>query len=147
MSADALEFINLPPEPEDEATPRCVVRIKTAYWHSPRGIHMRKDITYLRRLCSGFNILEEDAANIGADVWENIDHKLDELTDGIYEVTTCNHSHCTETGYLDAWDLRFTRIEFHGPPLWMFLRFGKPSASNALLPPPEPQPESDNAQT
>jgi hypothetical protein len=84
----------------------CVVRLSTSYWQSARGIHQRKDLTYLRRQCQGFNILEEEAANVGApDAVANIIN-LDGCADGVYQVVICNAGIDFETGQVDSWDLK-----------------------------------------
>ena len=67
---------------------------------------MRTDLTFMKRLCMNFNILEEDCMNVGAkDVLPRI-LNLDEIEDGLYEVTTCNESHDHETGCIEDYDYR-----------------------------------------
>lgn len=90
------------------AQPRhiCVVRLTTSYWASARGIHQRKDLTYLRRQCQGLNILEEDVANIGAYDAATSIINLDTCPDGVYQVVTCNEHTDWESGRDDSWDLK-----------------------------------------
>lgn len=84
----------------------CVVRLSTSYWTSARGMHQRKDLTYLRRQCQGFNILEEEAANVGApDAVANIIN-IDACDDGVYQVVSCNEDVDFETGQVDSWNLK-----------------------------------------
>ena len=63
---------------------QCVVRLRTTAWRDKNGLHLKKSLTFLRRQCIGFNILEEDAGAIGAEeVLPKIEN-LDECKDGIY---------------------------------------------------------------
>jgi hypothetical protein len=88
--------------PED----RCIVRISTSCWKDKRGIHVRKDINYLRKLCLGYNILEEDCDNLYLS--EIVDRILNlyAVEDGVFEVITCNVSTDYETGYIDGYDYK-----------------------------------------
>ena len=87
----------------------CVVRLKTSTWSDKRGVYLKKSITYLRRLSKGYLILEEDTKNIGTEVIEDIIN-LDECSDGVYEVATCNEQYDWETGYIDSYDYKLVRI-------------------------------------
>jgi hypothetical protein len=90
--------------PVERNVNRCVVRVKTTTWADRRGLHTKKSLTFLRRQCEGFNLLEEDAEAIGAeDVVPRI-MNLDECEDGIYDVVTCNESRDYETGHIDDYD-------------------------------------------
>ncbi len=94
----------LPVTEETDKGCRSVVRLKTSYWTSDRGLHMRRDLVRMKRLSWDYQILEEDAANFGADhVWERITN-LDECKDGLYTIDLCNQSHDWESGYLDDYD-------------------------------------------
>lgn len=84
----------------------CVVRLKTTTWADARGLHIRKDLMFLRRQCVGWNILEEDAGMIGADEVVPRIVNLDECSDGIYEAVACNESHDYETGHVDDYDYK-----------------------------------------
>jgi hypothetical protein len=69
---------------------RCIVRLTTSIWSDKRGLHIKKDINYLNKLCIDFNILKEDSLMIGAnDVVSKIIN-LDECKDGTYEIITCD---------------------------------------------------------
>ena len=83
---------------------RCVIRVKTTMWTDKRGLHIKKSLTFLRRQCEGFNVLEEDAGMAGADDVLPRILNLDQCEDGIYEVVTCNESRDWETGYVDGYD-------------------------------------------
>lgn len=83
---------------------RCVVRVSTTAWANTKGVHIKKTLTFLRRQCEGFNILEEDVSAIGTkEVLLRI-LNLDECKDGIYEVVACNESHDYDTGHVDDYD-------------------------------------------
>ena len=85
---------------------RTVVRLERSYWSDKRGVHIRTDITFVKRLCRDFNILEEDCKDSSAeDVVPRIIN-LDKIKDGVYEVTICNENHDHETGYIDDYDYR-----------------------------------------
>ena len=92
--------------PVDVNVSRCTVRVKTAAWADKRGLHTKKSLTFLRRRCEGFNVLDEDASAIGAEEVLLRILNLDEVEDGIYEVVVCNESHDYETGYVDDYDYR-----------------------------------------
>ena len=85
---------------------RCVVKLSTSAWSDKRGIHIRKSLTYLRRKCVGFNVLEEDAGAIGIEELVNGIVNLDDCSDGIYEVCVTDVSHDYETGYIDSYNLK-----------------------------------------
>ena len=44
-----------------------VVRIRTTCWHDKNGLNYKRSLTFLRRKSSGFNVLEQDASDVGAD--------------------------------------------------------------------------------
>lgn len=93
------------PAKKDES--RVVVRVRTSIWRDKRGLHQRKDLTFLRRKCFGYNILDEDAVMIGADAVLDRITNLDECPDGLYLVVTCNHlSRDWETGAIEDYDYR-----------------------------------------
>ena len=98
---------------EPAATPksRCVVRLRTTVWSDKNGLHLKKSLTFLRRLCIGFNILEEDSGAIGAEeVLPKIEN-IDGCKDGIYVVVACNERHDWESGYVDDYDYRLVPLE------------------------------------
>lgn len=98
---------------EHAPTPKsqCVVRLRTTVWSDKSGLHLKKSLTFLRRQCVGFNILEEDSGAIGAEeVFPKIEN-LDECKDGIYVVVVCNESHDYESGYVDDYDYRLVPLE------------------------------------
>ena len=85
---------------------RCTVRVKTTTWADKRGLHTKKSLTFLRRQCEGFNVLDEDARAIGAEEVLPRILNLGEVEDGIYNVVVCNESHDYETGCVDDYDYR-----------------------------------------
>lgn len=85
---------------ELEVPNRCVVRLSTSYWHDINGIHMKKTLRYLRKKCSGYNVLDEDVREIGAlETFPRIKN-LNDCKDGIYEVITCNERSSWETPHI-----------------------------------------------
>jgi len=97
---------------DTEQVSRCVVRITTAVWQDKRGLHNKKTITFLRRKCAGFNILDEEiSATSASDALREIVN-LDECGDGVYEAVGCNETHDFESGYVDGYDIEL--IPFRG---------------------------------
>lgn len=92
--------------PVDVNVSRCVVRVKTTTWADKKGLHQKKSLTFLRRRCEGFNLLEEDAGAIGAEEVMPRILNLGECEDGIYKVVACNERRDYETGYVDDYDYR-----------------------------------------
>lgn len=45
--------------------PKVFVRLVTSAYKTKRGIHLAKNIIFLRRQCVGFNFVEEDVAMVG----------------------------------------------------------------------------------
>ena len=103
---DPLDILNwdvVPVGPDSDASVS-VFRVKTSYWKSSRGLHARKDITLLKKLSSGYQILQEDSDTIGADkVMERIVN-LNEVEDGLYEVILVNQTYEWEKGHIDDYD-------------------------------------------
>lgn len=91
----------------DKPTPnKIVVRVKTSYWRDNKGLHIRKDINYLKRKCEGFNFIEEDCSMVG---FEEVAPKilnLNEVGDGVYRIIVTNETKNWETGYVDDWDYK-----------------------------------------
>jgi len=86
---------------EDKQVPSlCVVRLTTSAWNDGSGIHIKKTIRYLRRKCSGYNILDEDCSNAGTDCVVKKIVNLDECEDGVYKVVTCNEWSAWETPHI-----------------------------------------------
>jgi hypothetical protein len=71
-----------------------------------KGFHLKKDLTFLRRQCIGFNILADDLENGGAQgVYPRI-LNFAMAEDGVYEVVICNERRDWESGYIEDWDYR-----------------------------------------
>jgi hypothetical protein len=85
---------------------KCVVRLSTARWSNKRGLYEKWSITFLRRQCSGFNVLEEDISMVGGEEVLPKITNLDECKDGIYDVVTCNERRDWETGVVDEYDYK-----------------------------------------
>lgn len=90
---------------------RCVLRLSTSWWRSSRVLHERRDLIFLRRQCSGYNVLEEDAKEMSAEevVTRVVDWAV--LKDGVYEVTLVNPVQAWETGGIEDYDYQLTEVE------------------------------------
>lgn len=85
-----------------------VVRIVTSAYKTQAGLALKKEIRFLRRLSvfpDGFNFVEEDSSQSGADkVIERITN-LGTVADGIYKMEMTNVSHDWEQPHIaDDWD-------------------------------------------
>lgn len=100
-------FSALQTEPNETKEPdRTVVRLTTSAWHDENGTYLRKSLRYLKRKCEGWNCLNEEAQNVGADeALQNIENLYD-CKDGIYEVVPCNFSYDWESGHCDGYELK-----------------------------------------
>lgn len=96
------------PKMNDEI--KLVVRLRTTFWHDKNGLYSKRSLTFLQRKSSGFNVLEQDASDIGAE--HVISHIVNwnECADGIYQVEVCNESTDWETGYVDSYDYMLLKI-------------------------------------
>ena len=89
---------------------KCVVRVKTTVWSDKKGLHIQKNITFLRRQCEGFNVLEEDMDLIGAEQVAQSVVNLDACIDGVYEVVTCNERRDYETNSISDYDYKLVAV-------------------------------------
>jgi hypothetical protein len=83
-----------------------VVRVTTSYWSDRSGGHMRKKVGFMKRLSKGFNLLDEDFGNIGADEVIPRILNLHDVEDGLYVVHTANEERDWETGNVEEYDYR-----------------------------------------
>ena len=84
----------------------CIVRLRTGFWSSKQGIHMKKDIIFMRKLSGGSNYVKEDVDIMGAEDVINGIVNLDGCGDGIYEIVPCNIQYDLETGYQDGYEYK-----------------------------------------
>jgi hypothetical protein len=77
---------------------KIVVLLKTCYWVNKKGLHQKRSLLFRRRQCEGFNALEEDAKDVGAEIMADIVN-LDECADGVYEVVTCDEDYDYSYGW------------------------------------------------
>ena len=89
---------------------KCVVRLKTSFWHDHKGIHIKQDIIFMRRRCAGHNPLEQDAYNDCAEWALDLIINLSSCNDGLYEVKMVNISKDYESGFVDGY--RYKLIPF-----------------------------------
>lgn len=88
-----------------------IVRIRTEYYSTKRGVAKTRKLETLKRKSSGFDFIEEDTAQVGADgVIETIIN-FDSVDDGIYEVIMINLCHDYETGMLEDWEYKLVPYE------------------------------------
>lgn len=93
-----------------------VVRVTTSSWIDKRGIHQKRSIIPLQRKSNGaFDILNEDANCVGADVTFERITNLDKCRDGVYYVDICNQKMDWETGYIDDYDFILLPYEKNKP--------------------------------
>lgn len=95
----------------NELTSKCVVRLTTSTWSDKRGVHVRKSLVYLKRQCTGFNILDHDCENIGAEEVVARIQRLYDMPDGIYAVVVCNETTDWETNMVDDYDYKLVPIK------------------------------------
>lgn len=95
----------------EKAESKTVVRLVTSSWRSNKGIHIKKDIIFLRRQCEGYNVIEEDCSMIGSDEVYCRIINLDECQDGIYQIITCNESRDWESGDIADYDYKLLTIK------------------------------------
>jgi hypothetical protein len=99
---------------DEEPKPKTVVRVTTSAYKTQRGFAWRREVSYQRRLCQGFNVIEDDIGMTGADqVWERIIN-LFEVKDGLYNLVLCNISTDWETGHVEDWDYQL--LPYTPPP-------------------------------
>lgn len=108
---DKLKVLEFTPNTPDIPA-KCIVRLTTCCWSDSNGLHMKKSLRYLKRKCTGYNILYEDDQNIGTDgVIDHIDNLWD-CKDGVYEVVTCNEWVAWETpGTIEDYDYKLIPYE------------------------------------
>ena len=88
-----------------------VVRVVTTSWMDGKGLHTKRSLNILKRKSFGYNILEDECSNIGADDAALKILNLHEVKDGIYEVIACNVYRDIETGCVDDWDLKLIPLD------------------------------------
>jgi len=88
-----------------------IVRLKTTAWTDKRGIHEKRSLTFLRRMCEGHNPLEEDILCVGAHEALQMITNFNECDDGIYSVDIVNETCDYESGQIDDWEYKLVPIE------------------------------------
>ena len=106
-------IINLSQEIHKESKPKCVVRVKTSYWSDDRGIHIRKDLNFLKRKSTpqGIEFVKEDLLNSGEDCVVPLILNLNDVSDGVYQLMMVNINTDYWTGYIDDFDYKL--IEYN----------------------------------
>lgn len=98
-------------ESVQEVESLCVVRLTTSYWQDDRGLHFKKSLNFLRRKCTGYNVLAEDAAILGVFAVLTRIINLDQYRDGIFSVVTCNEDRDWESDCIEDYDYKLVPFE------------------------------------
>ena len=86
--------------PNPKPTPIFVVRVSKSFWADSKGVNFKISVRTVRRK-SAFDLLSEDASNIGAEeVLLNIKNLL-EVDDGLYYLKIVDERRDWETGYIE----------------------------------------------
>lgn len=85
---------------------RTVVRVKTNTWYDKNGLHIRRDVTYMKRLSSGHNILQNELDNTDATFVKNLIVNVTDVKDGLYYVQLINCVRDFETGFIELYDFK-----------------------------------------
>lgn len=88
-----------------------LIRLTTSCYHTHKGVHIKKSLTFLKRRSKGYNTLYEDCGNIGADEVVNNITNLHECADGIYKVVVVVFGREWETGLIDDWGYRLVKVD------------------------------------
>lgn len=93
-----------------ETTPetyREVVRVRTCAYETKRGLSVRRDVLFMRKL-SGPQacLLFEDMSAVGASETAERIINLHQVEDGLYQLVACNEKRDWETGHIDDYDLQ-----------------------------------------
>ena len=94
-----------------DCMPPCIIRLKTGIWNDKNGIHIKKDITFLRKLSGHNTYIEEDISSLGATGVVDRITNLYECEDGVYEISACNMTYCWESNYLDDYDYYLSPVK------------------------------------
>ena len=85
---------------------KTIVKLSTEYYHDNKSAYVKKKLTTLKRKSTGYNLLIEECDNIDTqEVLSNIVNLFD-VEDGVYELTTYNHSYDYQLGTLDDYDYK-----------------------------------------
>jgi hypothetical protein len=106
------QFLNTSPPTKVtyEPKPKVVVRLTTESYQTQNGFALKKNFTFLKRKCEGFNFVDEELKMVGADEAIRKIINLNKVEDGIYQIITVNELTDWETGYLDDWDFELIPI-------------------------------------
>lgn len=97
--------------PEIDNRNTTIVKVVTSAWSNVDGIHFKKSILFLRRRCTGYNILEEDASMVDPlDIVNNIVN-FNEVKDGVYKVIIHEPYYDSESGELEDYNYKLIKVE------------------------------------
>src|SRR3990167_817244 len=78
-----------------------VIRLGTSIWSDNRGLHCKRSLQWMKRLSTGFHLLQEELNCMGAnEVFERIVN-VDSCPDGLYVISPCHEHHDYESGLID----------------------------------------------
>ena len=97
--------------PTKEPPNRCVLRVRTTYYKTARGIATTKELNFLKTKCKGYNIFKEDCDQIGVDCAVDRIINLHAVDDGIYDIILVNERRDWETGCVEEWDYKLIPYE------------------------------------
>lgn len=98
-------------EKKDEDDPVVVVRLKSTQYQSKRGMESRRTLNFLKRKCRGFNFLQNDVVEVGAEDVMRAITNLNTSDDGVYRVVICNEHRDWETGLIEDWEYKLIPYE------------------------------------
>jgi len=90
-------------------THRTVVRVSTERFKRGNSYFSGKALRFVKKLSSGYNILDEEASMVGYyDMFESFHHSLEDLEDGLYILDYASVWRCWETGHTEPEGLKLT---------------------------------------
>lgn len=110
IATESFSLRTLARESSASEAPLVVIRLKTSYWSDKRGLHVRRDLLFMRRLCVGHNWVAEDAAMAGEEEVIPRIVNLDECEDGLYYVTMVNEYRDWESNCIEDYDYKLVPL-------------------------------------
>lgn len=95
-------------------SPVVVVKVQTSYWSDKNGMYAKKSFIFRKRLCRGFNFVEEDLSCVGAEDTISRIANIDRYESGLYQLIMVNQHVDYESGYVDDWEYRLVPYEEKG---------------------------------
>lgn len=86
--------------------PRIVVRLRTEYYTTERGVFRKTCLLYLKSKSTLHNFFAEDAEQSGPEYVIPKITNLADCPDGVYEIVWINIFRDWETGHVEDWDYK-----------------------------------------